>query len=235
MSHVRWISVAAGALFVVGCSQTQSEVKSDAGAGKDAAVAKAVEVKKEAEEANEVELPVREVASELKTPLLDAIRTAIANSPGQALEAGLEGEIENGNRSVFIEVMVLAANGDAIEVKVDPATGKVLSAAKETEADEAAELAALAKKLPPGHLSLGDLVKRAAQGAEGQMVTAGFAVTKEHVAVGVVRFLVGKELHQVTLDPKTAAVLTKKTLKAEEDEDEDEDEGDEKDEGMEKK
>jgi hypothetical protein len=56
---------------------------------------------------------------------------------------------------------------------------------------------------------------------------------KEHGVVGVVRFLVGKELHQVTLDPKTAAVLAKKTLTAEEEEDEDED--DEKDEAKEKK
>jgi uncharacterized membrane protein YkoI len=239
MIHARLIAVAAGALLAAACSQTQSEVKADAAAGKEAAAAKTVELKQEAAaartepaEAKEVELPVREVAAEQKTSLLDAIRTAIANSPGQAIEAGLEGEIENGNRSVFIEVMVLAANGDAIEVKIDPATGKVLSAAKETEADEAAELAALAKKLPAGHMSLGDLVKRASVGAEGQMVVAGFAVTKEHVAVGVVRFLVGKELHQVTLDPKTAAVLTKKTLTPEE---EDEDEDDEKDEGMENK
>jgi uncharacterized membrane protein YkoI len=241
MSHARLIAVAAGALLAAACSQTQPEVKTDAAAAKPAdthhemAQAKTAEVKKEAAEAGEVELPVREVAAEMKTPLLDAIRAAIAHSHGQAVEAGLEGEMEHGNRSVFVEVMVLAANGDAIEVKVDPATGKVLSAAKSDESDEAGELAGVLKKLPSGHLSLGDLVKMAGAAGEGQMIAAGFAVNKEHAAVGVVRFLVGKELHQVTLDPKTAAVLTKKTL-TEEDEDEDEDdEKDEKHEGMEKK
>lgn len=217
MSHARWIAVAAGALLAAACSQTKP-VESE---------------KKQAAEAHETELPVQEVAAELKTPLVGAITAALAKSPGEAIEAGIEGDVENGKRDVFVEVMVLDAHGDAIEVKVDPASGKVLSAAKETEADEAAELAGVAKKLPSGHLSLADLVQRASSGAEGQMVAAGFALSKEHGAVGVVRFLVGKELHQVTLDPKTAAVLAKKTIEQEE---EDEgDEGDEKDEAKEKK
>jgi uncharacterized membrane protein YkoI len=204
MSHARRIAVVAGVLAVAACSQTQTAPSA----------AKAEE--------QETQLDVREVAAEQKAPLADAIAAALARSPGEAIEAGIEGEVENGKREVFIEVMVIDAHGEAIEVKVGAADGKVLSASKSDEEDETPELMALLKRLPAGHLSLGDLARRAAVGAEGKMVLAAFAAKKGADAVAVVRFLVGKELRQVTLDPRTGAVLTRKTLPKEEEEDEEE-------------
>ena len=59
------------------------------------------------EEAKETEVPVADVAGEQKIALTDAIAVALAQHAGEVLEAGLEGEVEGGQRSVFVEVMIL--------------------------------------------------------------------------------------------------------------------------------
>ena len=208
------------------------------GAGSAAAATGEESEKSEASEKNEKgekgeeadEVDVRDVAAALKISLSDAIAAAIAAHAGDVVEAGIEGEGKGETRSVFVEVMVLDAAGKAIEVKVDPATGKVLSSGPSDEEDESAELGAVLEALPAGHLSLAELTRRAAAGAEGAIVTGAFVLAKDHHTVGAFRFVVGKALWQVTLDPVSGAVLTKGAAP-----DEEEDEADEDDESMEKK
>jgi uncharacterized membrane protein YkoI len=171
---------------------------------------------KEEEEEDEG-MDVREIAPMLKVALPDAIAAALASHAGEALEAGLEGE----DGKAFVEVMIVDASGDAIEVKIDPATGAVLAAGKSDEEDEAGEMTALLKSLPAGHLPLAELARRAAKSVEGQMVSVAFVAKKEGGAVGAARFLVGKQMWKVTLDAASGAVLAKSAV-ADDDEDEDE-------------
>lgn len=174
-------------------------------------------------EEHEAGLDVRTIAERQHTSIADAIAAALAGRSGEALEAGLEGERENGSEQVFIEVMVLGSDGKPLEVKVDAATGKVLSAMAPDEADEAAELAELKSRIPAGSLSLADLVRRAAGAAPGRLVSAAFESNKRGTVAEVV-FVDGRKSVEVKLDPKTGSVLSR-------DEETEEEEGEEEDEG----
>src|SRR6185436_15882393 len=93
---------------------------------------------------------IRKIAADQKVRLADAIDSAVASGRGEAIEAGLEGEVADGRRDVFIEVMLLDAEGNAVEVKVSPADGRVLSVEKDSDPKEGAELQAVRAKLPAG-------------------------------------------------------------------------------------
>lgn len=207
MKRVHWITMAAAAM-VAACAETRSSEKPGEAAGR------------------EQELDVRDLGQEQRVALADAISNALAGAPGEVVEAGLEGEVEAGRRDVFIEVMVFNANGDVIEVKLDPATGRVISSETEEDAKESAEIAATARSLPPHHLALADLARRGAAGAHGKVVSAEFGVRGVGHVVGVVEILDGKDLREVTLDSVSGAVLGRREVPKE---DEDEDEEDEDD------
>jgi uncharacterized membrane protein YkoI len=176
--------------------------------------------KPEKAEEHEVELDIREVAPEQRISIADAIVAARKAHPGRALEAGMEGEVESGKRSVFVEVMILDESGEAYEVKVDAADGKILSSEKEDEAEEVGELTTVANQLPAGHVSLGDLARHTAVDDGGKIVSAGFGISKTHGPVCAIVYVVGREARQILLDPKTGAVLAKRVLEMEEEEDE---------------
>jgi uncharacterized membrane protein YkoI len=152
------------------------------------------------ESADEQELDVRDVAGEAHVTLLQAIRTAHAAQPGKVVEAELEGEIEKGVRSVAYEVMVV--DGDRVlEVKVDPASGKVVSVEPEAEAKEIAELKALAASIPAGTQGLGDFVVRAEKSApHAQSVKAEFEVEDGRLNCEVVMLRDGKRI-ELDVDP----------------------------------
>lgn len=162
---------------------------------------------KEGEKAKEQEIDVREVAPESKIRLLDALHAALAARPGEAIEAELEGEIENGKREVAFEVAIVDEHGVAWSVAVDPATGKVASVAKEDEADEIKEIAEKRDAAGASHLKLGGLLERAMKRAPGATpVKISFSGAK---APGKARakLLRGDKDVKVTLDAKTGEII----------------------------
>jgi hypothetical protein len=156
----------------------------------------------EKSEKGENEADVRDIASEAKIPLSQALAAGLAAKPGEAIEAALEGETESGKRSVFFEVVVLDTAGTAWEVKLSPADGKVLSVAKEADAAEIADAAAVRAALPAKHMALADLLAAASKSGGGTPVKVAFRAKKLPLTCRA-RFLAGKEISAVVLDPVT--------------------------------
>jgi uncharacterized membrane protein YkoI len=154
----------------------------------------------------EHEVDVRTVAHEQKIQLGGAIERALEACPGEAMEAGLEGEERSGSRSVFVEVMVVAKDGRVHEVKVGAADGKVLSNEIESEADESSEILTLQSRLPANHAALLKIVHGALDQRLGRIVSASFDRIGG-ATVGVVEGVDGTELRRVLLDPSTAKPL----------------------------
>ena len=167
-----------------------------------------------------VPMPAPSAAS----PLLRAIETALASKPGLALEAGYEDETEKGVRREVIEVMVLDASGAAIEVVVDPVSGRVLAASPSDEADEAAELGAVAKGLPGGHLPLAELVRRATVDG-GTPREAAFKIRSGGPTTCVIVLQVGAQSKRIALDPVTGATRDVPQHSEDDDDEKDEHEG----------
>ncbi len=124
----------------------------------------------------------------------------------------------------MIEVMVLDASGAAIEVVVDPVSGRVLEASPSDEADEAAELGAVAKGLPGGHLSLAELVRRATVDG-GAPREAAFKVRSGSPTTCVIVLQVGAQSKRITLDPVTGATRDVPQRTEADDDEKDEHEG----------
>ncbi len=161
----------------------------------------------DAKESKEQELDVRDVAPEAKVRLLDALHAALAARPGEAIEAELEGEVENGKREVSFEVAIVDESGTAWTVKVDPATGKVASVEKEDEADEIKEIAEKREAAGRERRKLGGLLERAMkQVPHGTPVKVSFSGNK---APGRARAKLLREHDEVTLtlDAKTGEVV----------------------------
>ncbi len=85
------------------------------------------------------ELDPRDFVHAAKISLRAAIASALAKQPGRAVEAELEGERSDGKVDIFFEVMVVTTHGQLAEVRVDPASGKVIENQQDDEAAEEAE------------------------------------------------------------------------------------------------
>ena len=156
-----------------------------------------------------------------------AVRAALVAAPGEAIEAGIEDETNGGVTDTFIEVMILDATGAAIEVKIDPATGRVRTVGKSPDADEAQELGAIAKRLPAPHLALADLIHRAA--GAGEPAEAGFVPEAGGGLLFVATVGIGAGKRHNALDPATGAAVTRTThAEADEAEEDNDDEKSEK-------
>jgi len=59
-----------------------------------------------------------------KIPLVDAVRTALAQTPGQAIQVTLESL----KGRLLYEIEVVTRDGTVVEVFVDPQSGKVIDA-----------------------------------------------------------------------------------------------------------
>ena len=122
----------------------------------------------------------RDLVGKAKLSLLQAMAAATAACPGAAVQAELEGETDDGKLVVFFEVMIVGADGHLHEVRIDPASGGVLSNEDVTaEADEdgendgeAHELAAFRATLRHAELTLPALVQKAAEIVNGTPVAA---------------------------------------------------------------
>lgn len=157
-------------------------------------------------ESDETELDVASIASEAKVSLLHALHAALAAKPGDAVEAELEGSIEEGKREVEFEVMIVDGDGAVWEVTVDPATGKVSTVERETESDEVAEVVAKRTAAGREHLRLGGLLERGVKAAGGTAVKVSFR-GPDAAGQATVKVLRDGDDHDVTLDARTGAVL----------------------------
>ncbi len=63
-------------------------------------------------------------AKATKVPLVDALKTALAHTPGQAIEA----ELESIDGRLVYEVEIVTADGRVVETYIDPQTGKLIEA-----------------------------------------------------------------------------------------------------------
>jgi len=197
--------VVCASLGLASCESSPTDVKSDA------AASKAEPAKKESakEEAGEQEIDVVDLAADAKIRLSQALATALAAKPGDAVAAELEGDVENGKRSVAYEVAIVDADGVVWAVKVDHVTGKVASVEKEDEADEIEEFKEKREAAGAEHLSLAELLLRGTKAAKGTPVEVTFR-GKKHAGQARVELVDGRTKSSVTLDAKTGKVLEKK-------------------------
>ncbi len=117
-------------------------------------------------------IDVRDVAAQAKIGLVQAIDLALKAQPGSAVEAELEGEVEDGKTEIFYEVMVVGTDRGLFEVKLDCVTGAVFEAARATDPDELEELAVFEVLLSNSKRTLKQLVEAADAIVKGQAVSA---------------------------------------------------------------
>lgn len=175
-----------------------------------------------AEDEKETELDVRDVAGEAKVSLGDALRAALDARPGTAVEAQLEGEVADGRRRVFFEVMIVGADGGVSEVTLDPATGSVLRVEAEKDAEEAREIRAAAAAIPSGAASLAEAVKRAEAATGARAVEAKIEVEKGRCGCEIT-LLEGRRIIEADVG------LTDGTVRVEDKSDEENEDGDDED------
>jgi uncharacterized membrane protein YkoI len=83
-----------------------------------------------AEKGKKVEIEDVSVAEKIKwakatkVPLVDALKTALAHTPGQAIEA----ELESIDGRLVYEVEIVTSDGKVVEIYIDPQTGKLIEA-----------------------------------------------------------------------------------------------------------
>ncbi len=163
-----------------------------------------------AEEAEEDELDVRDLAAEAKVSLGQALETAMHAYPaGVPVEAELEGEMEDGKRSVAYEVAFVNAAGTEVHVvKVDHVTRAVIESEKEDDPKEAAEAFDRRKAAGAHPQRLLDLLHRAAQHASGAAVSVSFS--RKRTGEAKVTFVKDRAKTSVTLDVETGKLLETK-------------------------
>jgi len=108
----------------------------------------------------------RDIVGKAKISLVDALQAALTARPGTAVEAELEGEVVDGATTVFFEVMVVGADGTFYEVRLDPASGGILSD-EAAGADELEELAEFREVLRHTELGLVALLGKAGEVVRG--------------------------------------------------------------------
>ncbi len=172
-------------------------------------------------EAHEQELPLVEIAGEADTSLRAAIGTALKAQPGVAYEAELEGEIDDGEREVAYEILILGSDGTVYEATVAPRSGTLLEVEEEDEAEEIAEIRAVAATQGNGARTLADLIGIAEKHVNGRALEAEIELDDEGAVCEVV-LQVGDGFVEVELDPRDGRIL-----EVEEADDDDEDDDDE--------
>jgi uncharacterized membrane protein YkoI len=75
------------------------------------------------------------LASLAKISLVDAVQAALAASPGQALKAELEAELETDEDYLVYSVEILGADGKTTDVTIDAGNGKILASEVDAEND----------------------------------------------------------------------------------------------------
>lgn len=63
-------------------------------------------------------------AKATRIPLIEALKTALAHTPGQAIEA----ELESIDGRLVYEVEIVTPDGKVVEAYIDPQTGKLIDA-----------------------------------------------------------------------------------------------------------
>ncbi|MBI4566758.1 MAG: PepSY domain-containing protein [Planctomycetes bacterium] len=174
--------------------------------GGETEAAKGEEAAGEAEEAAEDEADVRDLVGEAKVSLRDAIAAALKARPGAAVEAELEAEGAGTERKVFFEVKVLTKGKKSFDVRVNPATGKVISNEEDAEPDAQEEAAEFARVLEVARLSLAACVKKAEAIIKGTAVAAGLEMDGED-AVCTVGFVNERHVIEVALDVRAGNLV----------------------------
>ncbi|MEZ5965467.1 MAG: PepSY domain-containing protein [Planctomycetota bacterium] len=149
-------------------------------------------------------LDPRDVVTRAKLGLSDAIARALAAKPGRAVEADLEGEVDDDKVAIFFEIMIVATDGELFDVRVNAQDGAILSAA---EADEDAhELPGFQRALRHTELDLGALVAKAAGIVKGTAFSASLAY-EDGAPECEVRFVNQRWILEVTVEGRAGHVV----------------------------
>ena len=137
-----------------------------------------------------------------KIGLIGAIEHAEAQAKGRALEA----ELERKDGAYVYEIEVVGAAG-VTELRMDPATGKVLSSgpekAQDIDEDEARERAGLANT----RINLAQAVTAAEQHLQGGKAKAAGLEAEDSKLMYEVEVLKGGKAFEVNVDPASGKVL----------------------------
>lgn len=160
----------------------------------------------EGDEAEERELDLRDLAGKAKLDLAAAIQKALAVQAGSPVEAGLEGEVDDGEVHVFYEVMIVGEDHELHEVQVSHLDGHVLSNAVEDDAEERAELAEFERALRQCEHPLSELANAARGLVTGEVLSASLEF--EHGGpVCDVRVVNGRYLVEVEVEGRAGRIV----------------------------
>lgn len=149
-------------------------------------------------------LDVRDIVSQAKISLRDAIQKALVAQPGRAVEAELEGERTERGVEVFFEVLVLDADGELVEVRLSPVDGKVLSR-EEAEGDED-EIPEFATALRHGERNLDQLVAAAESFVKGIPVKVSLEF-EDRSPLAEVAFVNGRNVIEVEVEGRAGHLV----------------------------
>ena len=192
-------SACCAALFLASCSSPPANQKMETVTKADL----------EKGEGKEVELDVLDIVGEATVSLSQALAAALASKPGVAIEVELEGEIEDGKRSVAFEAAIVGQDGVVYSVTVDPVTGSVSEVEVEDDAKELKEIQEKHDGMSVACIPLADLLAAAANATDGTPVKATYRGTKDPGRASV-KFVKGRSTTTVTLDGTSGLVVPSK-------------------------
>lgn len=149
-------------------------------------------------------LDVRDIASQAKISLREAIQKALVAQPGRAVEAELEGERTEHGVDVFFEVLVLDGEGELVEIRLSPVDGKVLSR-EEAEGDED-EIPEFASALRHGERNLEQLVAAAEAFVKGVPVKVSLEF-EDRSPLAEVAFVNGRNVIEVEVEGRAGHLV----------------------------
>ncbi|MFO1030778.1 MAG: PepSY domain-containing protein [Planctomycetota bacterium] len=149
-------------------------------------------------------LDVRDIASQARISLREAIQKSLVAQPGRAVEAELEGERTEHGVDVFFEVLVLDGEGELVEIRLSPVDGKVLSR-EEAEGDED-EIPEFASALRHGERNLEQLVAAAEAFVKGVPVKVSLEF-EDRSPLAEVAFVNGRNVIEVEVEGRAGHLV----------------------------
>lgn len=155
-----------------------------------------------ADDAEEVD--VRDLVGGARINLHEAIRKALAEQPGRAVEAELEGERRDGEIAVFFEVLVLSDKGELVELRLSPVDGAVMSRGSARE--DASEVREFIAALRHSERTLDQLVTAAETFVKGLPVKTSIGYESD-APLGEVEFVNGRHIIEVAVEGRAGHLV----------------------------
>jgi uncharacterized membrane protein YkoI len=146
---------------------------------------------------------IARIAGMANIDLGEAVALALEEHPGRAVEAELEGEIEEGELVVVYEVEILHDDGSVYEIELDARDGRLLE--KELEEDEDDVLEYL-EVLEEAQIDLGSCIRNAEAEGRGGAVEAELEM-EDGIPVCEVLTFDGENVWEIELDMRDGSLI----------------------------